>query len=571
MGLNGLLLLATASLTAAVMQAEDGPVRYRLSPEVNNGVVSTLAVEVKFNADRSGRTVVDLPDTSVGHHDLWRFVSGISAQGAIVQDDGPAKRILISAPGTPITLRYQVGSAYDRDPSGDDGNPYKGPVIRPTWFSSLGEFVFVAPEKRDLAPATFQWGNVPKGWVAVSDLDAGGPLTVSDISNSVVMGGSDVALLQRHLQGGQLRVAIRGVWSFPEEQLVDDIATVVDAQRRFWGKTGGPYFVAAIPLATGAGISVGGTGRFHGFALYGTGNADEPMLRRILAHEHTHNWIPAQQGRTPEGPQEPSVYWYSEGMTDFYTDRTLLRSGVWKTEDFVKHMNEIVREYDVSPVRAAPNSQIVSDFWQGGDIQQLPYQRGYLLAFIWDGKIRAASHGRSSLDQVMFAMKSRYLAAAPAHKPDLIPNFERMSDEVGHIHVATDIDRFAIQGEPISLPESLFGRCATVQTVTIPNFDPGFDLRASAAKGAFAGVDPNGPAYRAGLRDGMRRLQRLGGEPGDSRVEVRYRVLDLVGKEQLISYRPEGKSTISFQQVKRKKGDDSEACAEVMDGQRGPG
>ena len=570
MSLTGALLLAVASISLAA-QAENELVSYRVTPEMNGGVVSALDVEVALDADHSGRTVVDLPDTAVGQHELWRFISDFSARGASVQDAGPAKRVLTSAPGARITLRYRVHSAYDRDPSGDDGNPYKGAVIRPTWFSSLGDFIFISPEKRDHAPASFQWGDLPKGWVAASDLDGGGPLTVSDVGNSVMEGGSDVSLLHRNLQGGQLRVAIRGAWPFPDGRLANDIATVVDAQRHFWGNAGGPYFVAAIPLATGAGISVGGTGRYEGFALYGTGNADEPMLRRLLAHEHTHNWIPHQQGRMPDGPQEPSAYWYSEGMTDFYTDRTLLRSGVWSLTDFIGHMNEMMRDYDVSPVRTVPNSQIVSDFWKGGDVEQLPYQRGYLLAFIWDARIRAASHGRFNLDDVMFAMRDRYMAAASELKPDVVLSFEQEADKVGHINVAGDIERFAIQGAPINLPEDLFGHCATVRTVTVPNFDPGFDLRASAAKGAFAGVDPNGPAYRAGLRDGMKRLQRLGGEPGDSRVEIRYRVLALSGKEQLISYRPEGKSTITFQQIELKSGGDAKACAALMDGQRGPG
>jgi hypothetical protein len=62
----------------------------------------------------------------------------------------------------------------------------------------------------------------------------------------------------------------------------------------------------------------------------------------------------------------------------------------------------------------------------------------------------------------------------------------------------------------------------------------------------------------------------LGGELGDSRVEIRYRVLDLSGKEQLIRYRPEGKSTITFQQIELKSGGDAEACAALMDGRRGP-
>ena len=63
------------------------------------------------------------------------------------------------------------------------------------------------------------------------------------------------------------------------------------------------------------------------------------------------------------------------------------------------------------------------------------------------------------------------------------------------------------------------------------------------------GVDPDGPAYRAGLRNGMKRIARDGGEPGDSRVPIIYRVRDESGAERVIRYKPEGHSTVTFQQV----------------------
>lgn len=567
-------LFCAAVLASTAATASDEAVSYRLTPEVHDGAAAALDVEVTLHADRSGRTVIDLPDAGTGRRSRWRFISDLTAEGASMQEDGPAKRVLTSAPGARISLRYRVRSAYDREPDGDDGNPYKGAVILPTWFASLGDYIFVSPEQRDHAPASFQWGPLPRGWVVGSDLDppsSGAPLTVSDVVNSVMLGGSDVKLLRRPIEGGELTVAIRGAWAFPQERLADDIATVIDVQRRFWGKASGPYFVGVVPLAAGSGVSVGGTGKFQGFALYGTRNADEPMMRRILAHEHTHNWIPFQQGRMPDGAQESRVYWYSEGFTDFYTDRTLLRSGVWKLPDFVQHLNQVLREYDTSPVRTAPNRRIVSDFWTDENVQKLPYERGYLLAFLWDREIRAASRGRSDLDQVMFAMRDRYLAAAPARKTYVVPGFEREIRIVGGVDVRRDVKRFALEGEPIRLPESLFGQCAKVATTTVASFDPGFDMAASAAKGAFTGVDPNGPAYRAGLRDGMTRVQRLGGEPGDSRVEISYRVRDQTGGERVIRYKPEGRTSVSFQQVElsdRARTDPATRIA-MMTGRRG--
>ena len=61
------------------------------------------------------------------------------------------------------------------------------------------------------------------------------------------------------------------------------------------------------------------------------------------------------------------------------------------------------------------------------------------------------------------------------------------------------------------------------------------------------GVDPNGSAYAAGLRDGMRLLRLDLGAHGDARVPLSYRVDD-GGKMREISYFPAGKRRASVQE-----------------------
>ena len=57
--------------------------------------------------------------------------------------------------------------------------------------------------------------------------------------------------------------------------------------------------------------------------------------------------------------------------------------------------------------------------------------------------------------------------------------------------------------------------------------------------GVFAGVDPRGPAYAVGLRNGMLRLARVdGGRDGDSRVAVAYRVVAADGVERVMRWLP---------------------------------
>ncbi len=60
----------------------------------------------------------------------------------------------------------------------------------------------------------------------------------------------------------------------------------------------------------------------------------------------------------------------------------------------------------------------------------------------------------------------------------------------------------------------------------VPVLDFGYDAENTMASGVFAGVESDSNAYRAGLRDGMKRLAILGGDPGDSSVPFRFRVRD---------------------------------------------
>jgi predicted metalloprotease with PDZ domain len=525
------VIAALAAIGAA--KPDQGRVDYRLTPEFDQGGLSNLRVSLSLRADASGRTRLDLPDESMGERERWRLLSGFEAKGARLEEDGPAHRVLISKPGAPLTVTYRVRSAYASDPPGK-GNPYKGPIIRPAWFATHGDFVFAIPHGRDHAPATFAWAGFPKGWTVASNLDgAERRFTVGNVFESNLLGGTDVQLYTRQIPGGVMRFAMRGDWSFAGGSFADELASVISGQRGFWGGSRTPYFISLIPLAPSGGISVGGTGRFQGFALFATANASDAMLRRTLAHEHTHTWIPALQGWMPDGAQEPSAYWYSEGFTDFYTDRTLLRSGQWTPQDFVDHLNTVLREYNASPLREAPNTVIVSDFWKSRAAEALPYQRGYLLAFLWDVRMRRATHDARGLDDVMFAMRDRYVAAPAGAKPMVVESFEATAQRLTGVDVGPDIETFVTRGAPIALPPDLFEGCARVGPQTVPAYDLGFDAEASAVKGVFTGVDPAGPAYRAGLRDGMKRIARDGGAPGDSRAAITYRVKDESGAEQV--------------------------------------
>lgn len=539
--------LAALAALASLGATTPAPVDYRLAPVLTDGALTAVSVEISFTGDADGTTVLTLPDDYGGVDDHWKYLGKLAVTGARVRGTG-SQRILTARPGAPIRVRYTVASAYAADPPEVEGNPYRGAVIRPAWFASLGEFLFATPDGRDAAPARFAWKGWPAGWRTASNLDHP-RLTVKAIAESSLLAGPDVVVRTRPLpDAGTLRLATRGTWDFDLDTYADTIARVIGAQRAFWGDTRGPFTVTMYELAPSPGsLSMGGTGRGDAFAQYAGGKIQAEALLRNIAHEHIHSWIPRRLGELPDGTAAAGQFWLSEGFSDFYAARTLLRAGIWTPAQFAADFNRVLVELATSSARNAPNARIVTAFWTDREVEQLPYRRGSVFAALIDHELRRLPRGRRGLDAVMFAMRDAWVAAPAAAKPGLCTNFIAAARRLGLAPRAL-LTRHIDGGAPMVLPAALFGRCGRIETADIATFDPGFDRDASAKAGRIMGVDAGGAAYAAGLRDGMRRIARVGGSEGESRVPLSYRIADAAG-ERVIEWLPAGRTRVAVQQV----------------------
>ena len=562
--------LAISAMFAGALPAQSADsIHYFVAPVMNGRALAGLAVEIRFAGDADGETRLQLPETWAGSDSLWRQIDSVRVQGgASVREDGPGARLIAHAPGAPLVVRYRVASAYAGDPAFAYGKAR--PIILPGWFFFHGEGVFAVPEGRGEAPASFAWRDVPAGWTIASDLDhlrgtrAG---TVADISESAAIGAPDLAILERPVGGAPLRIATRGSWRFPVDSLADAVAAIVDAENRFWGDAGRPFLVPVAPLGgTGDSYSISGTGRSDGFSIAATSTFSLAQAAHLLAHEYMHTWNARELGGLAETDQALG-YWFSEGFTDFFAARILLRAGLWTPAEYVAKLDTVLMRYATSAARTAPNAQLAERFWSDRAYEQMPYYRGHLFAILLDDRIRRATAGRADLDDVMQAQRA---ATRPGERQaghaDAARLFPSVLRERFGIDVSDDIARHVDRGEPVLLPADLYGPCATVQTITQPEFHRGFDLAATeAAGGVVTGLDPAGPAFAAGMRDGMRIIRREAGSPGDSSVEYVYRVDD-GGTERLIRYLPAGRGTITFQRVVLSPDASSTQCVARMGG-----
>jgi predicted metalloprotease with PDZ domain len=257
-----------------------------------------------------------------------------------------------------------------------------------------------------------------------------------------------------------------------------------------------------------------------------------------------HSWVPIELGGMPE-EDEAVDYWFSEGFDDYLASKVLLRAGIWSLAEWAADKNETLLRYGTSPAKSIKADGIAARFWTDQAVQQVSYDRGHLLAAKLDSEIAARSAGKQSLESVLRAQRQ----AAQNSTELATALFRKVLREQTGIDIESDLERYARRGEPLLLPADLFGDCGRLVAVRRREFDRGYDAAATReAGGIIAGVVPDGPAFAAGLRDGMRLIRREAGKIGDSTVELAYRVSDEAG-EKVFRFLPEGKAEFEVQHL----------------------
>lgn len=455
MVLSTLLWVSSTTLVCARDQQSVPDLSYRLTPVLVDHRLEALDVHMSFGLPPSA-VVKIRPPQGIGQNEPSRKVVIVAVRSGRIVTTSRRWWIFHASRGQQHgEIDYRINPGTDADSVGGAG--YKDVLMGDHWFQALGENLFAVPIGNTRLPASFQWQG-PPDWSFVSpleDLAKVGPLTLQNLLQTTAVAGTAIQVVSRPIRGGTLQMVGAGPWTLSLDTYADVAASVISAQRAFWNDISGPYLVSVVAMNRDDDFNAG-VGRDGAFAAYVGHKVDDSSMRQLITHEYTHMWIPGRTGRMPAGNDEPIAYWFSEGFTVFRSSRAMLRSGTWTIQDFANDFNSLSTRYDMSPSRHIANRDVITGFWKSNDVQGVPYQRGAILAWMLDARLRKQTRDRRNMNDVLLRMRDRFSADQLI---DVRTNLELSYAEEGGGSIKDWLNRFIDKGEQMILPKDLFAGC----------------------------------------------------------------------------------------------------------------
>jgi predicted metalloprotease with PDZ domain len=480
-----LVVAANMACSAECRFAPDGPGRmltYRFDPQVSD-TATILHVTLTFQGNAAGAETIELPD-HWGDGAARRAMSNLHplSDGTSLSTGPTAdSEIVRYTPNAPVVVGYDLA----KDWTGAFLNPLQfHPVVMAEYIEINGSNGLVHPKLNNLDPVTvhFDWRELPAGWTLASSFGASQDAAERcqsytgtwEAVDRALFAAGDFRLRRFEVHGQPVVLAIRGQWTFTDDEAVATLRKVMGVVRDFWQDYDFSYFLVTLkPYDVDHGTS-DGSAYTNAFWMYMSRLDPLSGVLPTLAHEHFHAWNTPRMGEETEG--QAKIDWFHEGFTDYYGNTLVYQAGLVTLPDYLRFVNRDLRDYPASTS---------------------PYVRGSIIALWLDAEISKESDGKSSLRNVMLDMVR--------HRNEPLVN-SRILATIDHYlspELGAQLQDVVEHGVVPQLPTGALGPCARLSIDEVATFDLGFDYDASKAAGKIIGVRTAGPAFTAGLRDGQ--------------------------------------------------------------------
>jgi predicted metalloprotease with PDZ domain len=245
-----------------------------------------------------------------------------------------------------------------------------------------------------------------------------------------------------------------------------DLEKLVGEHRRLWGFLPFERYLFLCVFRRGGG------GLEHKNSTLLTANAEAMRLPAsyrswliFVSHEYFHAFNVKRLRPVELGPfdyeKEPrtSGLWVAEGLTCYYDALLTTRAGLATPKDFLDRLSGTIQRLQKSPGRLRQTLEQASlDVWTssfsglgGGDKTVSYYVKGPVVAFLLDAKIRRATRGAKTLDDVMKLAYQRYSGA----KGFTAEQFRATTEEVAGVELRAWFEKSVRSTEELDYAEAL--------------------------------------------------------------------------------------------------------------------
>jgi predicted metalloprotease with PDZ domain len=382
-------------------------------------------IDLRFNAPTDTPRLL-LPAWRPGRYLIQNYAANVrewSAGESRIWKDGKSSWRVDARAGQEVSVRYRyyagvldAGSSFL-----DDDEAY---------FNGSNLFMLVEGLRAEEHLLTIA---APADWRIETQLprDESGAFRARDYDHLIDSPAIAAATMTRHSfaeSGAMIHLLFRDDEGVDTQQFVEPVRTIVRSQAELFGGLPFPEYRFLYHLRD----------RWHGVehedscsiilrrtALLGTGPGDEGYdhTLSITSHELFHAWnvkrmMPAKFTPYDYQTETPTrLLWAMEGLTSYYGELTLVRSGLWSIDRYLRHLGKEIRTLEALPARLhLPLAQASFDAWLSDAAQMHDhanawfsfYNKGEVVAALLDLTIRRASNGEHSLDDVLRLLWQEY-------------------------------------------------------------------------------------------------------------------------------------------------------------------
>ena len=237
----------------------------------------------------------------------------------------------------------------------------------------------------------------------------------------------------------------------------------------------------------------------------------------LVSHEQFHAWNVKRLRPVALGPFDyenenyTSNLWISEGFTDYYGSLDVVRAGLMTPVEYLKRLSDQIRTLQMTPGRLVqPLAMASYDAWikfyrpdeNTANTAISYYNKGSLVAWVLDAKVRRATNDARSLDDVMRRAYQRYAGA----RGFTTEQFVDVVREISGAGVATWLDRAITTTDELDYRDALswFGIELQKETKNADDEKPvraylGLTTRVEGGRLLVTQVKSGTPAFDAGV------------------------------------------------------------------------